>query len=183
MTDDLLKQLSSLSETERTQLLEFYKTLPESEEALDELTQTPNRSGKRLWTDSEPLVFAVDQLLWSIMGDDSPYQFVNFRMLYEQYRRLQDEHAPFSEYLGAQYFQFFVRKWIIKNNRPWNEKNQTKRNRVILRFPNGYQLSASGFGKRQLADGDKIGIRMIPLETVWNWKAYYEKQPGLAGIK
>lgn len=182
MTDSL-ETLSSYSEEERENLLKWYKTLPESEEALDELTQTPTRSGNRLWTDSEELVRAVDSLLWSIMGDASPYQFANYRMLYEAYRTLQDQHAPYSEYLGAQYFQFFVRKWIIKNNRQWQDKNRTSRNRISLRFPNGYQLPAAGFGKRRLMDGERISTNLIPLETAWNHLAYYEKQPAFAGIK
>jgi hypothetical protein len=187
--NDSVEKLASLSEIERTELLEWYKTLPESEEALDALTQTPSRSGKRLWTDNEQLVMAVDALLNSIMGKDSPYQFAGSRMIYRAYRQLQDQHAPYNEYLGEQYFRFFVRKWIIKNDlvNVWEEKSQTRRNKVRIRHPNGYQQPASGFGKKKLTiwkdEQHLFALSMIPLETVWNSQAYYADQPAHADIK
>src|ERR1700722_2651875 len=178
MTDDLLKQLSSLSETERTQLLEFYKTLPDSEEALDELTQTPNRSGKRLWTDSEPLVFALEALLQSVMGKDSPYQFAGSTLLYRAYVQLHEIHAPFHDRMGAQKFKIFMRKWIIKNNLAWTERSFFFQAEDGIRYPNGYiATTLAGWGKKKLTnvvDGKQVyTFNLIPLETVWQSQAYY----------
>jgi hypothetical protein len=186
--NDSVEKLASLSEQERLDLLAWYKTTTDSEEALDELTQTPTRSGIRKWTDNEQLVLAVDTLLLSIMGKDSPYQFANFRQLYNAYAKLHDQYAPYSQRLGAQYFQFFVRKWTIKNglNQIWEEKNQTRRNKINIKFPNGYiKTGVAGWGKKKLTtttDGVFV-FCMIPLETVWNSAAYYAKQPAHADTK
>lgn len=81
MSSDDLEKLSSMSEEEKAHLLTWYRDTADAEEALDKLTQTPTRSGKRRWTECEALVQEVDALLWSIMGPDSPYQFANYRQL------------------------------------------------------------------------------------------------------
>jgi hypothetical protein len=179
MSDDLTT-LSSLSEEQKKELLQWYAQIPESEEALDALTQTTGPVTH--WNDVPELVVAVDALLMSIMGPDTGFQFANISQMYQHYRDLQNKHAPFAQYLGLHYFKFFVRKWLIKNDLPWEEKSEGRQNRVVIRFPNGYlRHHMTGFGKKQLSffrdDKQIYTDKLIELDSVWNSAAYYADQP------
>ena len=179
MSDSDLKQLADLSEEERKELLNWFQKTEHGEAELNALTNPPSRSGKR--TMSEAMANELHGFLMSIMGKDSPYQFAGLKHLYLAYRRMQDKHDQFCEFMGEQEFKFFMRRWIIKNAPTWCERSATRRNKVRFIFPNGLiSIQYSGFGKRQLSyhkDGKEIlAISAIPLETAWNWQAYYNNQ-------
>ena len=179
MTDADLKQLADLSEEERKELLQWFVKLPEGEAELNALTNTPSRSGKRLM--SEATVNELHSFLMSIMGKDSPYQFAGLKHVYRAYKRLQDRRDPYAQFYGEHEFKFFMRRWIMKHAPGWEEKSATRRNKVRFRFPNGFiSYPYSGWGKREMhyyKDGLAIlTVTAIPLETAWNWQAYYNNQ-------
>jgi len=174
-----LKELASLSEEDKAQLLQWYKALPESESELDALTITPNRHGRRQMSDA--MVADLQALLLSVMGPDSPYQFVGLQHLYNAYRRLQDKHDAYAQFYGRQEFQWYMRRWMLKHAPLWEEKSATRHNKVRFQFPNGYvSAQYSGFGRKKMEfwkdDQKIITVSMIPLESAWNWKAYYNNQ-------
>jgi hypothetical protein len=180
MTDQTeLDKLASLSEEEKAKLLQWYRETPESEAELIAYTHTPGRSGKRVM--SEAMLTELHAFLTSITGPDSPYQFAGLSHLYNAYRRMQDKHDEYCQYMGRDEFKFFMRRWFLKHNLDWEEKSDTRRNKVRFIFPNGFVSNQySGFGRKKLHfydDGQKIlTVRCIQLDTVWNGSAFYNDQ-------